>query len=497
MNNSGAPFIMLDDRNSAVPLYRQIYENIRDAILNGDASPGIRLPASRTLATQLDVSRLTVVNAYDQLLAEGYLEGKAGSGTFVASELPDELLQVERKSDGSAPAKSGRQKVRLSQFGERLSAMNADAVRARTISAIRPFQHGLPAIDEFPFNVWGKMALQVHKDPPRSVLAYGDPQGYEPLREAVATHLRSSRGVVCDADQVVITSGAQQALDLAARIFLGENDVAVIEDPCYLEARNAFTAAGARVAAVLVDDEGIRIDSATRIAKNAKLIYVTPSHQYPLGVTMSLKRRLELIEWATKQNALILEDDYDSEFRYSGRPIASLQGLDRDGRVIYVGTFSKTIFPSIRIGCVVVPHEYIDVFTAARAVIDVHSSLIDQVILSRFISEGHYQRHIRRMRKLYAERQHLLVHECEKHLSGLMDVRELSAGMHVVGWLPDGVDDVTVSKLAADHGVKATPISSYSFLGLPRGGLILGHSAFDAREMRAGVKKLKAVLEIA
>jgi GntR family transcriptional regulator/MocR family aminotransferase len=222
---------------------------------------------------------------------------------------------------------------------------------------------------------------------------------------------------------------------------------------------------------------------------------VTPSHQYPLGVTMSLTRRLELIEWAKQQNALILEDDYDSEFRYSGRPIASLQGLDREGRVIYIGTFSKTVFPSIRIGCLVVPREYIGVFTAARAVIDVHSSLIDQVILSRFISEGHYQRHIRRMRKLYAERQHLLVRECEKHLSGFMEVREMSAGMHVVGWLPEAVDDKAVAVHAADVGVKATPISAYSFLGLPRGGLILGHSAFDAKEMRAGVKKLKTAFE--
>jgi GntR family transcriptional regulator/MocR family aminotransferase len=372
--------------------------------------------------------------------------------------------------------------------------MNTEAVRARTISAIRPFQHGLPAIDEFPFGVWAKMALQVHRDPPRSVLAYGDPQGYEPLREAIAAHLRSSRGVVCDANQVVITSGAQQALDLSSRIFLSENDTAVIEDPCYLEARNSFAAAGANVVSVPVDDEGIKIGDAPRIAKNAKLIYVTPSHQYPFGVTMSLKRRFELIEWAKGHNALILEDDYDSEFRYSGRPIASLQGLDRDGRVIYVGTFSKTIFPSIRIGCVVVPREYINIFTGARAVIDVHSSLIDQVILSRFISEGHYQRHVRRMRKLYAERQHLLVRECEKQLSGLIEVREESAGMHVVGWLPDGIDDKATAIRAADAGVKVTPISSYSFLGLPRGGLILGHSAFDAKEMRSGVKKLKAVL---
>ena len=484
---------MLDERDGGVPLYRKIYDAIRRSILAGEVQRGTRLPASRTLAGQLSVSRLTVVNAYDQLLAEGYLEGRAGSGTYVASELPDDLLSVKFASKKKAESR-GRP-IRLSKFGERLAALDVETIRARTISTLRPFQNGLPAIDEFPFAIWSKIALQVHRDPPRSVLAYGDPQGYGPLREAIAAHLRSSRGVVCDADQVVITSGAQQALDLASRIFLSENDTAVIEDPCYLEARSSFSAAGARIVPVAVDDEGIDIRVAPRRAKNAKLIYVTPSHQYPLGVTMSLTRRLELIEWAKKQDALILEDDYDSEFRYSGRPLASLQGLDRDGRVIYLGTFSKTVFPSIRLGCVVVPREYVGVFTAARAVIDVHSSLIDQVILSRFISEGHYQRHIRRMRKLYAERQHLLVRECDKQLSGLLDVREMSAGMHVVGWLPEGVDDKAVAERAATEGVKAAAVSNYSSLGLPRGGLILGHAAFDAKEMRAGVKKLKAVLD--
>jgi GntR family transcriptional regulator/MocR family aminotransferase len=486
---------MLDDRGSAVPLYKQVYDSIRRSILEGEVEPGTRLPATRALAIQLSVSRLTVVNAYDQLLAEGYIEGRAGSGTYVASELPDELLAV---SSAKRSVRSGAEpRVQLSRFGEHLAAIGTDTLRARTISAIRPFQHGLPALDKFPFDIWAKIALQVHRDPPRSVLAYGDPQGYEPLRKAIASHLRSSRGVVCDQEQVIVTSGAQQALDLCVRIFLAEGDTAVMEDPCYLEARNSFAAAGANVVGVAVDSEGIDIDRAPERAKKAKLIYVTPSHQYPLGVTMSLSRRLELIEWAKQQNALILEDDYDSEFRYSGRPLASLQGLDPEGRVLYIGTFSKTVFPSIRIGCLVVPRKYVPVFTAARAVIDVHSSLIDQVILSRFIADGHYQRHIRRMRKLYDERQSFLVSECRKHLGGLIDVTELSAGMQIVGWLPKGVDDVETAARAAEHGVKTAAVSTYSSLGLERGGLILGHSGFDQREARAGVKKLKAALEAA
>jgi GntR family transcriptional regulator/MocR family aminotransferase len=480
---------MLDSQRADRPLYRQIYEAIRMAILSGEFGPGKRLAATRALARELGVSRITVLNAYEQLFAEGYLDGKGGAGTFVAAELPDNLLRTEtikrskqRKTD--AP-------LRLSPFGEKLSLKDIGSIRARTIAKFQPFQNGLTAVDKFPFEIWSRIAARVHRNPSREVLGYGDPQGYFPLREAIAAHLKSARGVNCTPEQVIITSGAQQALDLAARIFLSEKDSVFIEDPCYQEARSAFAAIGAKIIPVPVDTEGVNLGAAKQ---KAKLIYVTPSHQYPLGVTMSLPRRLALLEWARTNNSWIIEDDYNSEFRYAGRPLASLQGLDQGGRVIYVGTFSKTIFPSMRIGCAVVPPDLVGIFTGARALNDTHSSLIDQAILTEFIGDGHFGRHVRRMRTLYEERQQTLIAECEKNLAGLLDVRKAEAGMHVVGWLPEGVSDKAISRKATKHHLKLAPISAYCTKELPRGSLILGYTAFEKNQIKEGVKRLKAIL---
>jgi GntR family transcriptional regulator/MocR family aminotransferase len=488
MTREHSLFIMLDDRRSGKPLYRQIYEAIRTGILRGEFAPGKRLAATRALARELGVSRITVLNAYDQLFAEGYLNGKGGAGTFVAAELPDDLLKTE--SIKRSKQKKTDTPLRLSPFGEKLAAKDVGSIRARTIAKFQPFQNGLTAVDKFPFEIWSRIAARVHRNPSREVLGYGDPQGYFPLREAIAVHLKSARGVNCTPEQVIITSGAQQALDLTARIFLSEKDSVLIEDPCYQEARSAFAAIGAKIIPVPVDAEGLNLAA----KQKAKLVYVTPSHQYPLGVTMSLPRRLALLEWARTNNAWIIEDDYNSEFRYAGRPLASLQGLDQSGRVIYVGTFSKTIFPSMRIGCAVVPPDLIGIFTGARALNDTHSSLIDQAILNKFIAEGHFARHVRRMRTLYEERQQTLIAECEKNLAGLLDVKKADAGMHVVGWLPEGVSDKAISAKAAEQNLKLAPISAYSSKKLPRGGLILGYTAFEKNQIKEGVKKLKAIL---
>jgi GntR family transcriptional regulator/MocR family aminotransferase len=488
------PFIMLEDKNSSAPLYRQIYTAIRRAILSGEFSSRMRLPASRLLAEQLGVSRITVVNAYEQLFAEGYLEGKIGAGTFVAAELPDDLLQIDKRKTVLSKENKTHSPQRLSPFGERLKARDAQSVRARTIAAFQPFQNGLTAVDKFPFDIWTRIAARLLRNPPREILGYAAPQGYFPLREAVAAHLKSARGVNCAPEQVIITSGAQQALDLTARIFLSEKDAVWIEDPCYLEARNAFAATGAKVISVPVDDEGFNLAAAPERGESTKLVYVTPSHQYPLGVTMSLPRRLALIEWAKKNDAWIIEDDYNSEFRYAGRPLASLQGLDGDGRVIYIGTFSKTIFPSLRIGCLVVPRDLIDIFSIARALNDVHSPLLEQAILTEFIVEGHFARHVRRMRMLYEERQQILLEECEKQLGSLLEVKKADAGMHLVGWLPAGVTGKSISHNASQENLKLAPISAYSINKLPREGFILGYTAFDKRQIRNGVKKLKALL---
>lgn len=490
-SNEIIPFIMLED--TSAPMYRQIYEAIRTAILSGEFAPKMRLPSTRALAEQLSVSRITVFNAYEQLLAEGYTEGKTGAGTFVASVLPEDLLQTEKSKKPSRELKKNIS-PNLSPYGENLNSKRTKSARAETITKFQPFQNGLTAIDEFPFEIWSRIAAKFHKNPPRSLLGYGDPRGYEPLRKAIAAHLKSARGVNCTAEQVVITSGAQQALDLTARIFLSENDAILMENPCYKEAQNSFAATGAKIVSVDVDAEGFNPKKIPKAGENAKLVYVTPSHQYPLGVTMSLARRLALLDWANQKNALIIEDDYNSEFRYAGRPLASLQGLDKDDRVIYIGTFSKTIFPALRIGCAVVPPELADIFTTARALADVHSSAIEQAILAEFIAEGHFARHVRRMRQLYEKRQEILVFECEKHLKDLLEVEKADAGMHIVGWLPEGVDDQIISEKAAEKNLKLASISGYSNKKLKRGGLILGYTAFDERQIKRGVKIIREIL---
>lgn len=444
------PFIDLNDADTQTPLYRKIYEAFRIAILNGEFASKTRLPSSRALAEQLGVSRLTVVNAYEQLFSEGYLEGRTGSGTFVADELPENLLQtvnlVENRTNDDINVKN----LRLSKFGEHLGKLKN--IRGCSQATFIPFQNGLTAVDEFPFEIWSRIANRITRNPSKKLLGYGDSQGFEPLREAIAGHLNSARGVNSTAEQVIITAGAQQALDLTARILLESGSSVVTEDPCYLEARNVFSATGAKILSVSVDEEGLDV-ARIPIESNIRLVYVTPSHQFPLGVTMSLSRRLALIDWAKTNNSWIIEDDYNSEFRYAGRPLASMQGLDNYGRVIYVGTFSKTIFPSLRIGCVVVPPDLVDIFATARALNDVHSSIIEQAILSEFIAEGHFSRHLRRMRTLYQERQNIFLEECEKHLKGLIEIKKADAGMHLVGWLPDGVSDLEVQRNATEKGL--------------------------------------------
>ncbi len=485
------PFIHLNVDNDKTPLYRKIYEAIRNAILNGEFASKTRLPSSRALAGQLGVSRLTVVNAYEQLFSEGYLEGKRGSGTFVADELPENLLQTVNLEENRTNEDPNVKNLRLSKFGEHLKKLKNihDCSQATFI----PFQNGLTAVDEFPFEIWSRIANRITRNPSKKLLGYGDSQGFEPLRQSIAEHLKSARGVNCTAEQVIITSGAQQALDLTARIFLETGSSVVTEDPCYLEARNAFAATGAKIISVAVDEEGLNVAKIPN-ETNIKLVYVTPSHQYPLGVTMSLSRRLALIDWAKKQNAWIIEDDYNSEFRYSGRPIASMQGLDNYNRVIYVGTFSKTIFPSLRIGCVVVPPNLVDVFANARALNDVHSSIIEQAILTEFIAEGHFSRHLRRMRTLYQERQIILLEECEKHLKGLLEIRKADAGMHLVGWLNEGVSDLEVYKKGMEYGLKLAAVSSYSANPIKRGGIVLGYTAFNRKEIAQGIANTAKII---
>ncbi len=488
------PFIMLDDKKSHFPLYLQIYEAIRLSVLSGNFDSQMRLPSTRSLAQQLGVSRMTVVNAYEQLLAEGYIKGKTGAGTFVASVLPEQLLQTGDAVPHQSAASHARPPHSLSKRGKWLERTYVTTLHTEDDKSFQAFQNGLPAVDKFPFDIWSRLATRRLRHPPRELLGYGDPGGFRPLRASIAQYLKASRAVRCEPEQVIIVSGAQQALDLIARVLLDADDAVWVEDPCYPGARDALHSAGAKLVSVPVDGDGFDLAAALRRRKDARLVYVTPSHQYPLGVTMTLARRLALLEWANRAGAWIIEDDYDSEYRYAGRPLASLQGLDVEGRVLYVGTFSKTIFPALRLGCLVVPPDLVDVFAAARAMTDRHSATLDQAILTDFIEEGHFARHIRRMRVLYEERQRILVAAAERELSGLLDVPPAEAGMHLVGWLPENVSDKAASESAARHRVKATPLSAYTLDLLPRGGLVLGYTSLNARQIKDGVRKLAKAL---
>jgi GntR family transcriptional regulator/MocR family aminotransferase len=499
---SSFPFVSLSDRSvSHVPMHRQIYEKIRQAILNGEIPAKSRVPSSRALSRQLGISRMTVVNAYDQLFAEGYLEGKIGAGTFVASALPEDLLQAAGKKQQEA-ARTGKdenriafsRRLNLSEMGKRMAHDFNDLLRDHAANKFLPFQNGLTAINSFPFDTWARIAARWHRHAPATTLVNADVKGFHPLREAVAAHLKSARGVVCETEQVIITAGAQQALSLIAEVFLEPNDAVWIEDPGYLSARNLFARSGARLIPVSVDGDGLDVEAALELCPNPKLVYVTPSHQYPLGVTMSVARRLSLIEAARASGAWIIEDDYDSEYRYSGHPLASLQGLDKDGRVLYVGTFSKTIFPSLKLGCLVVPPDLVDVFTAARILNGAHSPLTNQAILAEFISKGHFARHVRRMRTLYEERQQILLEEAQRHLNGVVEMKANDSGMHLMGWLPDDLNEREVSERAAGENVRVAPLSDYSIGKYPRNGLIFGYAAFDEKQIKSGVRKLAQIL---
>lgn len=468
-----------------------MYTGLRSAILSGRLEGGTRLPPTRLLARELHLSRNTIVNAFEQLIAEGYLEGKMGSGTYVAHVLPEEALQEQKRN--SAPPAGQQQDAQISAWGRQLAGKDIRAVRYA--DDVRAFQPGIPAIDQFPYKLWARLAADCWRAPEPRLLSYADAQGYLPLREAVVSYLKATRGMQCEPEQVIITTGTQQALDLAARIILNPGETVAMEDPGYLGARIALAGAGASILPIGVDQDGLRVDQLKARQEPIRLIYVTPSHQYPIGVTMSLARRLALLEWAARTGAWILEDDYDSEYRYAGPPLAALQGLDQRGCVLYLGTFSKVLLPSLRLGYLVVPPVLAETFARGRGAIDRHSSNMDQYILAAFIREGHFARHIRRMKGLYQERQETLLAEARRRLSGLLDVQPATAGLHVMGWLPAGVDDQRAVHLAQARGVDSSPLSVYALTPQPRGGLVLGYACANPPAIRAAVEQLAQALE--
>ena len=455
----------------------------------GRPAGGTRLPSTRELAADLGVSRNTVMNAFRQLLSEGYIEGRAGSGTYVTDFLPEDLLQARSGLRRGGPADgTGR---RLSRRGGVLAATPATVVRDR--GRPRAFRPGLPALDEFPLRIWQCLMRDVYRRP-QGLLGYGEPAGYLPLRQEISAYLGTARALKCSWEQVILVSGSQQALDLAARLLLDPGDSVWVEDSGYAGARGALVGAGAAPVPVPVDEEGLNVAVGIKRDAGARLACVTPSHQYPLGATMSLSRRLALLDWAGRRDAWVVEDDYDSEYRYGGHPLEALQGLDTGGRVIYVGTFSKVLFPSLRLGYLVVPPDLVDAFTAARELADRHSPLIEQAVLARFISGGHFARHVRRMRKLYSQRQATLVEAADRELEGLLEVRPAEAGMHLVGRLPGDTDDHGAAERARSRGVEAPALSLYGAGPNGERGLLLGYAAVAESEIRHGVRRLAEAL---
>ena len=479
------------ERHTSTPIYRQLYDGFRTAIIDGRLRPGQRVPSTRSLALELEISRIPVVNAYEQLRTEGYLEAAVGAGTRVAQAIFDEPLFSSTAAGSRRPSKGTKELTPRAQ-----SRRAKELLRVGDPQPWLPrqgaFRMNLPALDQFPCDVWGKLVSRHSRGMPRSIMAYGDAMGHLPLREAIADYLGTVRAVRCDASQIVVTTGSQQGLQLAAQVLLDDGEEICVEEPGYPGARLAFSAAGARVIPIPVDEEGLSVEDLARIAPRARVVYITPSHQYPLGMVMSAGRRMRLLNWAATSGAWIVEDDYDSEYKFGSYPIGSLQGMDGDSRVIYVGTFSKVMFPALRLGYVVVPQDLVTSFAAVLDAAGIFSSPLYQTVLTEFIQEGHLARHIRRMRVLYMERRKTLVAALRAQFADRLEILGADAGMHVVALLPRGVDDVAVSRRAASQGIAALSLSTCYVTPPDRGGVVLGYGGATLHQIRAGVRRLRA-----
>ena len=488
---AGLPILLPLDPDAPEPLFRQLYRAVRDAIVTGRLARGMRLPSTRALADDLGLARNTVVGAFEQLAAEGYITSRVGRGTRVANVVPDALgraaaprRRCERAQE--TPPRIARRAAELSRLAIPKSLL---------AEAAPPFRPGVPALDHFPLAAWHRAAhARARRMRPES-LNYASPGGAPSLRRAIARYVAAARGVQCDPEQVLIVSGTQQGLRLAAEVLLDEGDVAWIEDPGYQGAHGAFAAAGASVIGVPVDAEGLDVEAGRARAPDARVAYVAPSHQLPLGVTMSLARRTRLLDWAATAGAWIIEDDYDSEFRYASRPLTALQGLDGGDRVIYCGTMSKVLFPALRIGHLIVPPALVEAFSAARYFADVQQPLRDQLVLADFIDEGHFERHVRRMRVLYRERRDTLIEAVQGELGDLVALGPSEGGMHMVMWLPDGIDALEVQRRAAQRGIDAIPVSAFAIERDPGPGLVLGYAHLDTARIRAACRELACAIE--
>ncbi|MGA7626783.1 MAG: PLP-dependent aminotransferase family protein [Candidatus Acidiferrales bacterium] len=493
ISTSFLPPVALDHKRK-IPIYRQLYDWFRGSIAAGQLRPGQRVPSSRNLAAELKISRIPVLGAYEQLHAEGYLETFVGAGTCVALSFPE---KNSNSNLSSGKLRTGSPFVAKAQGPRRISK------RASALARVPPqlwpntlpaFRINLPAFDRFPIALWSKLVARHSRGMTANTMGYGDSMGYTPFREAIAEYLGAVRAVRCEPSQVLVTSGSQQGLQISAQVLLDSKDRVWMEEPGYPGARQALITPGAELVPVPVDDQGLIVQEAIRRGGSARAVYITPSHQYPLGVTMSASRRMLLLSWAGRSGAWIIEDDYDSEYRFAAHPIASMQGLDPTARVIYVGTFSKVMFPALRLGYVVVPKDLVPAFSATRDAADIFSPTLYQAVMTDFIREGHFARHIRRTRMLYAERRSVLVETLRENFGNVLEVIGAEAGMHLVALLPPDLSDVAITKKAAAKGISATPLSICYAKPPARNGLILGYGGTTPEQIREGARNLATCL---
>ncbi|HEY9819064.1 MAG TPA: PLP-dependent aminotransferase family protein [Candidatus Obscuribacterales bacterium] len=481
-------FTLLLDAQSPMPCYQQIYAALRQKILTGQLAPRQRLPSTRALAQSLGVSRATVTQSYDQLLSEGYLQTVVGSGTYVGEQLPEILLHapgVEPVPSESLPS------LVLSAYGQRLAEV--DAGPSPEPQTPISFRYGRPALDHVPLGIWRQL-LSRHCRRADWLDYATDPMGYGPLREAIATYLTQARAVQCHPDQILITNGTQQALSLATQLLVSPGDTVALEEPSYLSARRIFASQGANLHPISVDGEGMDVDTLARLTRPIRLVYVTPSHQFPTGAVLSLPRRLALLAWAQRQGCLILEDDYDSEYRYGGRPIPALQGLGSGQSVLYLGTFSKVLFPSLRIGYMVLPSALVPLFSRAKWLADRQVPTLEQAVLADFIAEGHLERHIRRMRSLYDQRRQTMVTALQTHFGNCATILGENAGLHMMVRFQTSIPDAELIARAEQVGIGLISAAPQYLGENPGHEFIFSYTELDEGAIAAAMATLSTIM---
>ena len=483
-----ALYALAVERHSAAPIFRQVYLQMRGAILGRRLAPGAKLPSTRALAAELGIARSSVIAAYEQLLAEGYLSGRVGSGTYISADLPE---PVEHRRPGRKP--SAGVSPALSPQAQAFAALGTFAVEDED----RPFTNARVLIDTRTIEVWRKLSQQLFRGFDPIHRGYADARGLITLRRAICDYLGAARGVRAAPEQIIITSGTQHAIDMATRVLLSPGDEVWVEDPGYPMTRRALAASGIALRPVAVDAQGLNVRAGLRSAPKARAAFITPSHQYPLGIMLSMTRRLELLAWARESGSWIVEDDYHSEYRYAGRPLAALQGLDEAERVIYVGTFNKVLFPGLRLGYIVVPPALVQSFAGARFLLDRQAPTLPQALVAEFMRQGYFAAHIRRMRLVYRDQRDLVVGELQRRLGARIAVAAPEQGMHLVAYLGDGLSDVALEATLRERGVIVRALSRMYLKASPRQGFLLGFTGFPRQVIAPALARLARVVAAA